>query len=58
MAESSLMDMKNIMYFCSEEHVATDTVSTDTYRIMCRMHMPVYLSSDAKDEHFLTCKYM
>ena len=53
MAESSLM-RADILHFCSNEHVPTETVSTDRYKLMCRMHVPVYLFADARDDMFLT----
>ena len=56
MAESSLVDM-NTLYYCSAEHVGCETVSTDIYKLMCKMHMPVYLFSDARDENFVTHHY-
>ena len=52
MAESSLM-RADILHFCSNEHVPTETVSTDRYKLMCRMHVPVYLFADARDDMFL-----
>ena len=56
MAESSLVNM-NTLYYCSAEHVGCETVSTDIYKLMCKMHMPVYLFSDARDENFVTYHY-
>ena len=48
---------ENILFFCSAGHVGSETVSTDRYKIMCRMHVPVYLFPDARDEMFLTYHY-
>ena len=48
---------KNILFFCSADHVGSETVSTDRYKIMCRMHVPVYLFPDACDEMFLMYHY-
>ena len=45
------------LFYCSADHVGSETVSTDRYKIMCRMHVPVYLFPDAKDEMFLTYHY-
>ena len=56
MAESSLVNM-NTLYYCSAEHVGCETVSTDIYKLMCKMHMPVYLFLDAWDENFVTYHY-
>ena len=56
MAESTLM-RSDILYFCSNEHVGTETVSTDRYKLMCRMHVPVYLFADARDDMFLMYHY-
>ena len=48
---------ENILFFCSADHVSSETVSRDRYKIMCRMHVPVYLFPDAPDEMFLTYHY-
>ena len=48
---------ENILFFCSANHVGSETVSTDRYKIMCRMHLPVYLFPNARDEMFLTYHY-
>ena len=48
---------ENILFFCSANHVSSETVLTDRYKIMCRMHVPVYLFPDARDEMFLTYHY-
>ena len=47
-----------ILYFCSDNgHVSTETVSTDIFKLKCKLHMPVYLFADAKDDVFLTRHY-
>ena len=48
---------ENILFFCSADHVGSETVSMDRYKIMCRMHIPIYLFPDAWDEMFLTYHY-
>ena len=48
---------ENILFFCSAGHVGSETVSTDRYKIMCRMHVPVYLFPDAWDKMFLMYHY-
>ena len=48
---------ENILFFCSADHVSSETVSTDRYKIMCRMQVPIYLFPDARDEMFLTYHY-
>ena len=45
------------LHFCSSEHVPTETVSTDRYKLMCRMHVPMYLFPDAQDDMFLKYHY-
>ena len=58
MVESSqLLEVKNALYYCSAKHVGCETASTDQYRLMCRMHVPVHLFCDAKDEYFLMYHY-
>ena len=56
MADSSLVNMSTL-YFCSAKHVGCETVSTDIYKLMCKLHMPVYLFSDTRDEKFVTYHY-
>ena len=47
-----------ILYFCSDNgHVSTETVSTGIFKLKCRLHMPVYLFADAKDDVFVTRHY-
>ena len=47
-----------ILYFCSDNgHVGTETVSTSIFKLKCRLHMPVYLFADAKDDVFVTHHY-
>ena len=47
-----------ILHFCSDnEHVSTETVSTDIFKLKCRLHMLVYLFTDAKDDVFVTHHY-
>ena len=48
---------ENTLFFCSADHVGSETVSTDRYKIMCRMQVPVYLFPNARDEMFLTYHY-
>ena len=57
MAASSLVNAKNALYYCSSDHVGSETASTDVYKLMCRMHIPVYLFGDARDEIFVTHHY-
>ena len=54
MAESLI---KNALYFCPGDHVGTETVSTEVYKLMCRMHVPVYLFGGARDDIFITHHY-
>ena len=56
MADSSLVNMSTL-YYCSANHVGCETVSTDIYKLICKLHMPVYLFSDARDEKFVTYHY-
>ena len=53
---------ENILFFCSADHVGSETVSTDRYKIMCRMHVPVYLFPDALGRDVphvsLSCRYL
>ena len=56
MSESTLMS-SDTLYYCSNEHVGTETVSIDRYKLMCRMHVPVYLFTDAQDDMFQTYHY-
>ena len=47
-----------ILYFCSDNgHISTEIVSTDIFKLKCRLHMPVYLFADAEDDVFVTCHY-
>ena len=58
--ERKMAELKHtqILYFCSGNgHVSTETVSTYIFKLKCRLHMPVYLFADAKDDVFLTCHY-
>ena len=48
---------ENILFFCSANHVGSETVSMDRYKIRCRLHVPVYFFPDAWDEMFLTYHY-
>ena len=57
MAASSLVNAKNALYYCSNDHVGSETASTDVYKLMCRMHILVYLFEDARDEIFVTHHY-
>ena len=45
------------VFYCSNNHVPTETVSTDRYKLLCRTHVPVYLFVDARDDMFLTYHY-
>ena len=56
MAESTLM-RSDTLYYCSNEHVGSETVSMDRYKLMCRMHMPMYLFLDARNEMFMMYHY-
>ena len=53
MAECTL----STLFFCSAEHVGSETESTDRYKLMCRMHVPMYLFPDARDDMFLMYHY-
>ena len=44
------------LFYCSADHVDSETVSTDRYKLMCRMHMPVYLFPDAQDDMCSGCE--
>ena len=57
MAASSLVNAKNALFYCSSDHVGSETASTDVYKLMCQMHIPVYLFGDARDEIFVTHHY-
>ena len=54
MAESHF---KNALYFCPGDHVGSETVSTEVYKLMCRMHIPVYLFGGARDDIFISHHY-
>ena len=45
------------LYLCSSNQVGTQMVSTDRYKLMCRMHVPVYLFPNAQDDMFLMYHY-
>ena len=57
MAESSLLNTKNALFYCTGDHVGSETASTDVYKLMCRMHIPVYLFGGARDDIFVTHHY-
>ena len=38
------------LFFCPADHVGSETVLADRYKLMCRMHVPVYLFPDARDD--------
>ena len=57
MAESSLLNAKNALFYCTADHVGSETASTDVYKLMCRMHIPVYLFGGARDDIFVTHHY-
>ena len=48
-----------MLYFCYgiNDHVGSETISTDIFKLKCTAHMPVYLFADARDEVFLTHHY-
>ena len=42
--ERKMAELKHtqILYFCSDNgHIGTETVSTDIFKLKCRLHMPV-----------------
>ena len=41
------------LFYCSADHVGSETVSMDRYKLMSRMHVPVYLFPDPQDDMFL-----
>ena len=53
---------ENTLFFCSANHVGSETVLMDRYKIMCRMHVPVYLFPDASGRDVprvsLSCRYL
>ena len=48
---------ENTLCYCSADHVGSEIVLMDRYKIMCRMHVPVYLFPDAQDEIFFMYHY-
>ena len=45
------------LFYCSADHVGSETESMDRYKLMCRMHVLMYLFPDARDDMFLTYHY-
>ena len=50
---------ENILFFCSADRVGSETVSMNRYKIMCRMHVPIYLFPGWDVPHVsLSCRYL
>ena len=45
------------MYYCTENHLKSETASTDQFHMMCKGHVPVHLFETCTDQTFVKYHY-
>ena len=45
------------MYYCVENHLKSETASTDQFHMMCKGHVPVHLFESCTDQAFVKYHY-
>ena len=45
------------MYYCVENHLKSETASTDQFHMMCKGHVPVHLFESCTDQEFVKYHY-
>ena len=45
------------MYYCVENHLKSETASTDQFHMMCKGHVPVHLFESCTDQTFVKYHY-